>query len=251
MAKQVYFIAGASRGIGLSWATILSKNPENVVIATARNPAAATSLQELSKADNVHVLPLDMDDEKTFETAKAEVLKMTDSIDVFINNAGICNAHEKVLDTSKEDFLSHFYTNTLGPFFLLRTFHDLVKKGSQKKVIFVSSTAGTISLEPTYVSSAYGLSKAALNFGVRQIARDLSEEGFTVVAVHPGFVGTDMVFNAKERFLKSNPHAKDFYAPDSYISPDESAQALVSLVEKLTKEDTNKFLSYDGAQLPW
>lgn len=251
MAKQVYFIAGASRGIGLSWATILSKNPENVVIATARKPAAATGLQELSKADNVHVLALDMDDEKTFETAKAEVLKITDSIDVFINNAGICNAHEKVLDTTKEEFLSHFYTNALGPFFLLRTFHDLVKKGSQKKVIFVSSSAGTISVDPTYVTSAYGLSKAALNFGVRQIARDLSEEGFTVVAVHPGLVGTEMVLNAADAFVKSNPHFEGMFTPETYISPEESAKGLVALVEKLTKEDTNKFLNYDGTELPW
>lgn len=251
MAKQVFVIAGASRGIGLSLATLLSKNPENVVIATARNPASASGLQELSKADNVHVVTLDLNNEKTYETAKADVLKISDSIDVFIVNAGISNAHAKVLDTTKEEFLSHFTTNTLGPFFLLQTFLGLVKKGTLKKVIFVSSAAGSVSVEPSYVSSAYGISKAALNYGARQIARDLSEENFIVVPVHPGLVGTDLLFNATEPFLKSNPHFKDFLGPENYLTPDQSAKGLVALIEKLKKEDSGKFWNYDGTEVPW
>ncbi|XXZ98567.1 hypothetical protein QA089_001070 [Meyerozyma guilliermondii] len=241
MAKQVFFIAGASRGIGLSLATLLSKNPENVVIATARNPASASGLQELSKADNVHVVTLDLNNEKTYETAKADVLKISDSIDVFIVNAGISNAHAKVLDTTKEEFLSHFTTNTLGPFFLLQTFLGLEQKGA----------AGSVSVEPSYVSSAYGISKAALNYGARQIARDLSEENFIVVPVHPGLVGTDLLFNATEPFLKSNPHFKDFLGPENYLTPDQSAKGLVALIEKLKKEDSGKFWNYDGTEVPW
>ena len=46
MAKQVYFIAGASRGIGLNLATYLSKKPDNMVIATARNPSTASESKQ-------------------------------------------------------------------------------------------------------------------------------------------------------------------------------------------------------------
>lgn len=249
MAKQVYFIAGASRGIGLSLATYLSKNTENVIIATARNPSSAPGLKELSKAYNVHVVTLDLNDEKTYETARAEVLKISDSIDVFICNAGISDSPGKILDTSKEQFLSHIATNTVGPILLFEAFYELIKKGTQKKVIFVSSRAGTLSVKPSFSSSAYGLSKAALNFGVRQIARDLSEEDFIVIPVHPGVVGTDMLLNARESFLANNPHFADYHT--RCITPDESAEKLAVLIEKLKKEDSNKFWNYDGTELPW
>ncbi|XYA01260.1 hypothetical protein QA089_003817 [Meyerozyma guilliermondii] len=237
MAKQVYFIAGASRGIGLSLATYLSKKPENVVFATARNPSSSSGLQELSKvADNVHVVTLDLNDEKTFETAKAEVLKITDSIDVFICNAGISTAHTQILDTPKEQFLSHYVTNALGPILLIRAFYDLVKRGTQKKVIFVSSMVGTISEYPTYSTSAYGQSKAALNHSIRQLGR---------------LVGTELLFGAKDQYLANNPEFAPIFAPGGHITPDESAEKLAILIENLKKEDSNKFWSYDGTEVPW
>lgn len=252
MAKQVYFIAGASRGIGLSLATYLSKKPENVVFATARNPSSSSGLQELSKvADNLHVVTLDLNDEKTFETAKAEVLKITDSIDVFICNAGISTAHTQILDTPKEQFLSHYVTNALGPILLIQAFYDLVKRGTQKKVIFVSSMVGTISEYPTYSTSAYGQSKAALNHSIRQLGRELAEENFIVVPVHPGLVGTELLFGAKDQYLANNPEFAPIFAPGGHITPDESAEKLAILIENLKKEDSNKFWSYDGTEVPW
>lgn len=251
MAKTVHFIAGASRGIGLSLATHLSKNPENVVIATARNPATASDLEELSKAGNVHVVALDLNDEKTIESAKAEVLKITDSIDVFICNAGISTTHAPILKTSKEQFLSHYITNTLGPILLFQAFYELVKKGTQKKVIFVSSMVGTISEQPTFSTSAYGQSKAALNHSIRHLGRELAEEGFIVVPVHPGVVGTDMLYGAKDRFLADNPDFAPIFAPGGHITPQESAEKLTVLIENLKKEDSNKFWSYDGSEVPW
>lgn len=251
MAKQVYFIAGASRGIGLSLATYLSKNPDNVVIGSARNPASASGLKELSKADNVHVVTLDLNDEKTFETAKAEVLKIADSIDVFICNAGICTAHSPILKTPKEKFLTHYATNVLGPILLIQAFYEVVKKSAQKKVVFVSSTSGTVSEYPMYSSSAYGQSKAALNHSVRQLGRELTEEGFTVVSVNPGLVGTDLILDAKDEFLATNPHLAAGFVPGAWLTPDESAEGLAKVIEKLKKEDSNKFWNYDGTEVPW
>ena len=252
MAKQVYFIAGASRGIGLNLATYLSKKPDNMVIATARNPATASELKELSqKAENVHVMTLDLNDEKTFETAKAEVLKVSDSIDVFICNAGICDAHTPIVKTPKEKCLTHYITNSLGPILLFQAFYELVKKSSQKKVVFVSSVSGTVSELPQYSSSAYGQSKAALNHSVRQLGRELAEEEFTVVSVNPGLVGTEMVINAKDEFLASNPHLASGFGPGKWLTPEESAEKVGIVIEKLKKEDSNKFWNYDGTEVPW
>ena len=72
-----------------------------------------------------------------------------------------------------------------------------------------------------------------------------------MVPVHPGLVGTDLLFNATEPFLKSNPHFKDFLGPENYLTPDQSAKGLVALIEKLKKEDSGKFWNYDGTEVPW
>lgn len=251
MAEQVYFIAGASRGIGLSLATYFSKNPKNVVIATARNPSTSSGLKELSKADNVHVVSLDLNDEKTFETAKAEVLKVSDSIDVFILNGGIYTSHNPTLETSKEQFLSHYATNALGRILLFQAFYELVKKSILKKVIFVSSLVGSVSEYPKLSSSAYGQSKAALSHSVRQLGRELAEEDFIVVSVNPGLVGTDMLLNAKEKLLAKIPAFAPRFAPGGHFTPDESAEKLAAVIKKLKKEDSNKFWNYDGTEVPW
>lgn len=152
------------------------------------------------------------------------MLKISDSIDVFICNAGISTAHTQFLKIPKEKFLSHYVTNALGPILLIQAFHELVKKGAQKKVIFVSRMVGTISEYPTYSTSAYGQSKAALNHSVRQLGRELSDKGFIVVSVHPGLVGTELLLGAKEQYLANNPEFAPIFAPGGHNTADESAE---------------------------
>lgn len=247
-----YFITGANRGIGLSLAKQLAADPNATVIATARNPASATDLQDLAKSNSrVKLVQLDVSDENSIKKAGAEVAKLTDSIDVFISNGAIGQAYSSVLETSKEQWANHYNTNALGPILLLQQIYPLIKKGTEKKVIFVSTMAASLGMTLPVTTSAYGQSKAALNFTVKELATELRGDGSIVIAVHPGVVTTDMFKAGSKYIMEQNPAAIEFFALTESISPDKSAEDLLDLFKGLTEESSGKFYSYDKSEIPW
>jgi NAD(P)-dependent dehydrogenase (short-subunit alcohol dehydrogenase family) len=68
---------------------------------------------------------------------------------------------------------------------------------------------------------------------VKGMAFDLRERGVTVVALHPGWVRTDMG------------------GKDADLDPVDSVRGLIQVLDWLGAWDSGKFLSYDGSELPW
>ena len=251
MAKT-YFITGANRGIGLSLVKQLAAKPDVEVIATARNPSDAEELQQLVKSSsNVKLVQLDVSDEHSIKKAGAEVAKLADAIDVFVNNGAIGQAFTPVLKTPKEQWTNHYNTNVVGPILLLQQIYPLVKKSAEKKVIFISSVVASLGMTIPVNFSAYGQSKAALNYSVKDLAKELRKDDIIVVAVHPGVVGTDMGSEAGRLLIAEDPSAADFFSLAEVITPDQSAESMISLFEELSAESSGKFLSYDKSELPW
>ncbi|CAG85936.2 DEHA2C04598p [Debaryomyces hansenii CBS767] len=252
MTKQtVYFITGGNRGIGFNLVKELSERENNVVITTARKPEDATELNKLIKSNsNVHVVKLDVSSKQSNLDAAGEVAKIAEGIDVFISNAAIADSYKTVLETDEELWTSHWKTNVLGSIFSYQAFYPLLAKGNDKQIIFISSLVGSIGGFFDASVSAYGQSKAALNYTTKEISFELREQGFTVVAVHPGMVSTDMGNHGKSRILKSAPHLKDAIE-GLVINPETSASSLLSVIDKLSTDDNGKFISYDGSELPW
>ena len=76
---------------------------------------------------------------------------------------------------------------------MTNAFLPLIEKGSQKKVISISSAAG----DPEFVEKSgyafavpYGISKAALNFINAKYAIEFRGKGYTFLAISPGLVDT-------------------------------------------------------------
>lgn len=82
------------------------------------------------------------------------------------------------------------------------------------------------------------MSKAALNIGAMSLAKDLSSEQVAVGLYHPGYVQTDMVNTS------GNTRNGD-------ISADVSAQRLITLMDKLTMNESGIFKHSNGEVLPW
>ncbi len=79
----------------------------------------------------------------------------------------------------------------------------------------------------------YRSSKAGLNAVWRSLAVDTKAEKITCVALHPGWVRTDMGGQAAD------------------ISVDESAAGMSALIDRLAFADSGKFFDYRGQELPW
>lgn len=249
---KTYFLTGANRGIGLSMAKQLAEDPNVELILTARNPTGAAELQDLAKTNTrVKLVQLDVSDENSIKKAVAEAAKLTDSIDVFINNGAIGQAFTPVLKTPKGQWVNHYNTNVVGPILLLQHIILLIEKGSDKRIIFISSLVASLGTTLPINFSAYGQSKAALNYTIKDLAKEIGKDGFTVVAVHPGVVGTDMGHDAGRLLAEEDPSSSAFFKLAEIITPDKSAESLIDLFKGLTTESNGKFLSYDKSELPW
>ena len=78
------------------------------------------------------------------------------------------------------------------------------------------------------------MSKAALNMGVKKLSlRDGPGAGSAMIALHPGWVQTDM--GGKNATLK----------------PEQSIRGMLQVIDGLTPDDNGRFLTYAGAELPW
>lgn len=124
--------------------------------------------------------------------------------------------------------------NAVGPILVTRAFVPLLRSGADPVILNVSSQLGSMEVgAQAGADVGYNASKAALNMITVKSAATLAPDGITVVAVHPGWVQTDMG------------------GATAAISIDESASALVDLVGGLTIADSGRFLRWDGVEHPW
>ncbi|KAL8645078.1 MAG: hypothetical protein Q9226_007464 [Calogaya cf. arnoldii] len=195
-----YLITGTSRGFGLALVHELATLPASdisKIFATARGDAP--SLTELVKKSSGRVIfiQLDVTDEASIKKAAAEVEANLagKGLDVLINNAGVCQyAFEGV--QSMDNLAESFTINVLGVHWTTQAFLPLLKKGTQKKVVNMSTTtlaSITDAAKAHYLPApAYKISKAAMHSLTVQYALDFEKEGFTFMALSPGWMKTDL-----------------------------------------------------------
>jgi len=97
----------------------------------------------------------------------------------------------------------------------------------------LSSKMGSISDNTSGGSYMYRSSKAALNAVVKSLSWDLKNRGITAVVLHPGWVQTDMG------------------GENAPTPPQESIKGMRRVLERLQMNDSGKFLSYEGTEVPW
>ncbi|KAL5520490.1 hypothetical protein ACEPAG_9714 [Sanghuangporus baumii] len=261
-----YFVIGTSRGIGLGLVQSLSCDPENIVFASVRNKSAATQLQdfvnsEANKHKNVVVLEADLNDYQSLKAAAKEVSNATQGkLDALISN-GAQFYHERSRltvdsypdeETLENDLLSFFKTNVVGTTHAINAFIPLLRAGEMKKVLVVSSSMGSprFALRANISTAGpYAISKAALNMVVAKFATRFKDEGFTFLAVSPGLVKTlpgpsDQVDKIYESIVTQLRQANPTYP--GAISVEQSVRDQLSLLKRMTPEDTGAFVHANG-----
>jgi len=227
--------------------TQLGNNEKNLIFACARDPDKAEDLKKLKKNnERIHLIKLDVNDEKQLKEAVAEVSKKVKKIDVLINNAAALG-NTKLADTKPSDMKAIYSTNVIAPLLVIQAFLPLLKAGIRKdadgkdsnvpKVINISSGAGSIGMYKSLdwiIGIPYTVSKAALNMLTVNCAKEAP--GIVWIPLHPGLVQTDM---AKEAGVTGG------------ITATESVKGILSVVHKLTLNDNLTFYDYQGNTLPW
>ncbi|KAI0363270.1 short-chain dehydrogenases/reductase [Pilatotrama ljubarskyi] len=261
-----YVVTGASRGIGREFVKQLSDNSENTVFAIVRNPQSSSKLLDLQKSrPNIHVLKADITDAPALRAAAAEVAKVTGgSLDYLINNAAAIQNERSGLTLStfpddkllEEDLVEVFRTNVVGVVHTTNAFLPLLRKGTVKKVISISTGLADpeIALKSGFaINAPYSISKAALNSAVATYAAEFRDEGFTFLAISPGLVNTAEMPPTAEELAAFQSIIAQFkkYAPDwdgAPLTPEKSVRLVLGVIEKASVKDTGAFLSHWGNQ---
>lgn len=226
-------ITGANRGIGLE----LCKQYLSLgwkVHATCRNPQAATELNALTNQNKelLTIHALDVSKEQQIKDLKTTLGDLP--IDVLFNNAGVYGGDSSQFgQTNSTVWLETFMINVISPTKIMETFVKNVANSDKKIIANMSSKMGSIHDNTSGGSYAYRSTKTALNSVVSSAAHDLKHLNITVLALHPGWVRTDMG------------------GPNGELSVEESAKSLRNNISNSSLKDSGSFLEIDGGTIPW
>lgn len=227
-------ITGANRGLGLEFAKQYVGAGWHV-IACCRSPKRAQELRVLAGASGggLSVHPLDVGQAESVSSLASALGK--EPIDILLNNAGIYGdgRHDDLGRIDDSRWAETFSVNTMGPLRMAQALLENVAGSRRKIIACMSSKMGSISDNTSGGSYLYRSSKAALNAVVKSLSVDLKDRGIIVVALHPGWVQTDMG------------------GPNAPTRPEESIRGLRKVLEDLTPADSGRFLAYDGSEVPW
>ncbi len=227
-------ITGANRGLGLEFAHKCLARGDHV-FAGYRKQEKADDLAKLAVAypSLLTTTILDVTEEATIQSSLATVKSHVEGLDLLINNAGVSPDNETLANLNAETMLHAFHVNSIGPVIISQHFLNLLRTGSHSKIINISTQMGSLEQKNSGGYYSYCSSKAALNMLTRALAFDIRSDGIIVVAMHPGWVQTDM--GGRNASLK----------------PSESVQGMLEVIDHLTLADTGKFLTWQGQVHPW
>jgi NAD(P)-dependent dehydrogenase (short-subunit alcohol dehydrogenase family) len=230
---RIALITGATRGIGFEIARQLTKRGLHVVIG-ARTPAdgekSAAAIR--GHGGTATVLPIDVSDSASIQAAAQAFSRVSEHLDVLVNNAGVYPDRDvSILTVSRDHLTTTFQTNTFGPVVVTQALLPFPRKAPQARIINVSSGYGALEeLSPDVPS--YCLSKLALNGVTLMLAKALQGDRIAVNSMCPGWVRTEMG------------------GPTAPRSVEEGADTAVWLATEAPPEFTGKFFR-DRKVIPW
>lgn len=229
-----YAVTGASRGLGLEFVRQLLRRGDSVEAGVLLLEENAEELQALAReaGGRLRVHPLDVSDPASVGAFAREV-EGGGPLDVLLNNAGVFGGTEALAGLDFQELLHTFDINTLGALRVTSALLPALRRGSSRRLACLSSRAGSLADNSSGGLHAYQLSKAALNMAVRNLALELRPEGFSVLALHPGWVRTAMG------------------GPSAPQSPEESVRGLLQVLDGARPEDSGRFLDFRGQEVPW
>jgi len=171
-------VTGANRGLGLAFVRALLARGAARVYAGAREPSTIAI---------AGVQPVQLDVTRPEQIAAAAAA--LDDVSVVINNAGISRGGGLLAPDGVAALEAELATNLLGPLLVARAFAPVLARNGGGALVDVLSALSWINRPGV---ATYSVSKAAawsLTNGLRQA---LAAQGTHVVAVHVGYMDTDM-----------------------------------------------------------
>jgi len=184
--KKVWFVTGASRGMGVD-ITRAALEAGHAVVATGRDADRVRTA--VGEHENLLAIALDITDQDAANAAAEAAVGRFGRIDVLVNNAG--NFYAGFFEViSPEQFRAQMETNFFGPLNVTRAILPVMRAQGSGQVITITSSAGLVGSE---FAGAYAASKFALEGWMESLRYDVEPYGITTTIVEPGFFRTELL----------------------------------------------------------
>jgi NAD(P)-dependent dehydrogenase (short-subunit alcohol dehydrogenase family) len=199
--KQVWFITGAGRGMGVDIAQA-ALAAGHAVVATGRDTDAVA--KAVGKSDDLLIVKLDVTNRGDAKSAARAAVDRFGRIDVLVNNAGnfFAGYFEELTPEQIERQLA---TLLIGPMNLTRAVLPVMRKQRSGHIITISSTAGLVGFA---FCSAYAAAKFGVEGWMESLQQEVAPFGIATTIVNPGFFRTELLEPASVTYAK--PSIEDY-----------------------------------------
>ncbi len=243
LSGRVALVTGASRGIGSATAEALAEHGAHVVISSRKQADLDTEAERINAlyAEHVTAIAAHAGRPEDLERLVQGVMERFSRIDIVINNAATNPYMGPVLGADLAAWDKTFEVNVRGMFILTKLVYEASMESRGGSIVNIASTGG---LRPGIGLGVYNITKAAVIFMTRQLARELGGK-VRVNAVAPGLIKTrfaEVLWNTPsilDRVLAANPTGR-------IGVPEEVASAVLFLASDAASYVNGEVLVVDG-----
>jgi NAD(P)-dependent dehydrogenase (short-subunit alcohol dehydrogenase family) len=235
--KKVWFVTGASKGLGLTLVRKLLSDGYQVA-ATSRD-IDALSVEVDNNTTNFLPLQVDLVNEGSVTSAIHKALEIFDHLDVVVNNAGYgqLGTLEELTDKEARE---NFDINVFGTLNVIRAIMPHFRSRNTGHFINISSIAGFLGSFPGW--GIYNATKFAVAGLTEALSAETKSMGVSSTIVYPGYFKTNFLLDGSLK-LSTNPipaytEARDLEKiHDTQIignqpgNPEKAAEAFICLAE--------------------
>lgn len=224
--KKVWFVTGASKGLGLALVKVLLKEGYKVA-ATSRT--VESLVNEFESSENFLPLEVSLTDEKSINNAIAKTLEAFGTIDVVVNNAGYGQRGtlEELTDIETRE---NFDINVFGTLNVIRNVMPHFRNKKSGHIINIASIGGFIGTFPGF--GTYFATKFAVVGLTEALSAEAKEFNVKATVVYPGYFRTNFLDKSSIK-LPQNPI-------DNYASARKSEQLHINEINGNQLGDPNK-----------
>lgn len=233
--NRVWYITGASKGLGLALVKFLVNNGQRVA-ATSRNKEQLIANAGLFDNSNFLALPVDLSREEEIAASIDQAKQHFGRIDVIVNNAGY-GIGGSLEELSIKEIGASVNVNLMATAWVIHYALPYLRQQHSGHIINISSIAG---FAGTTGWSMYSASKFAVVGLTEGLAQDVQELGIKVTAIAPGAFRTD--FLTSDSLMIAEKKIEEYKAVHANIekyddmngkqigSPEKAAQLMFDLV---------------------
>ena len=197
MNERTVLVTGGAKGIGKEISTEFAKSSYDVCINYNTSDEEALKLKKelTEKGYNVDIFKADVSNRNEVDKMVDFCINRFDSIDVLINNAGICE-YKLFCDITQEDI--HKMLNTFNV--TQSVLNKYMLHNHRGNIINISSVWGMVG---SSCEVNYSMSKSAIIGMSKALAKEMGPSNIRVNVIAPGIIKTEMISNLNEKEIEN------------------------------------------------